>query len=87
MKTWWINRNPADHAYLPECRSINQSNSYTKHEPGFRGTPRLLETNKSAKHALTLWRKGKWGMHWEDGIDIYKSPPHRKILPMETVLS
>ncbi|QQV91630.1 hypothetical protein OXC43_gp60 [Klebsiella phage vB_KpP_FBKp27] len=85
MKTWWLNRSPEDHAYLPECRSINHSNAYTDHEPGFRGSPRLLLAERNAKQALRLWRMGQWKAHWEDGIDIYKSPPHRKTLPMETV--
>lgn len=85
MKTWWINRKPENHAYLPECRSISQSNSYTRFEPSFRGSPRLMESLKSAKQVLTLWRQGQWRMHWEDGIDIYKSKPHRETLPMETV--
>lgn len=85
MKTWWINRDPETHAYLPECRSISQSNSYTKHEPGFKGSPRLLLSKRNASQALTLWRLGRWGMHWEDGIDVYQSKPHRETLPMETV--
>lgn len=44
-----------------------------------------MESLKSAKQSLTLWRQGHWQMHWEDGIDIYKSHPHRQTLPMETV--
>lgn len=85
MKTWWMNRNPENHAYLPECRSISQSNSYTVHELGFKGSPRLLTGQRNAKQALTLWRQGKWGMHWEDGIEVYQSKPHRETISVETV--
>ena len=85
MKTWWINRRSDNHAFLPECRSINQSNSYTAHEPMSDASPRMLASEPNAKRALTAWIQGIWHMHWEDGIDIYRSTPHRKNLPMETV--
>jgi len=84
-QTWWLNRNAEDHSYLPECRSINQSNSYTEHEPGFIGSPRLIDKKKSAKQALTAWTVGVWGNHWEDGIDVFAYRPKRKEVKMETV--